>query len=48
MIAAGGFGRHYRNHLDALAETFTPKLVHLLPPEIVRRVVEYAFHVGDY
>ena len=22
--------------------------VYVLPPELVRRVVEYAFHVGDY
>ena len=48
VMVAGGFGRHHRNHLDTLAETFTPKLAHLLPPEIVRRVVKYAFHVGYY
>ena len=47
VIAAGGFGRYERNHLDALAETFTPKLAHRLPKELVRIVVEYAFHVGD-
>ena len=33
--------------LNAIAATFIPKLP-LLPPEMVRRVVEYAFHVGDY
>ena len=27
--------------------TFVPKLP-VLPPELVRRVVEYAFHAGDY
>ena len=27
--------------------TFVPKLP-VLPPELVRRVVEYAFHTGDY
>jgi len=27
--------------------TFVPK-VPRLPPELVRRVVEYAFHAGDY
>ena len=36
-----------RDHLNALAATFLPKLPSL-PPEMVRRVVEYAFHVGDY
>ena len=48
MIAAGGFGRYERNHLNAIAATFTPKLAHRLPKELVRIVVEYAFHVGDY
>ena len=47
VIAAGGFGRYERNHLDALAATFAPHFAHL-PPEIVRLVVEYAFHVGEY
>ena len=37
-----------RNHLNALAATFAPKLSRCLPPEIVRLVVECAFHVGDY
>ncbi len=49
MIAAGGFGRYERNHLNALAAIFVPKFAHLsLPPEMVRRVVECAFRVGDY
>ena len=48
VIAAGGFRAYERNHLNALAATFAPKFSHLLPPELVRRVVEYAFHVGDY
>ena len=46
--AAGGFKRYEQNHLNAITATFAPKLSHLLPPELVRRVVEYAFHVGDY
>ena len=46
-IAAGGIKNHERTHLNAIAATFIPKLP-LLPPEMVRRVVEYAFHVGDY
>ena len=37
-----------RNHLNALSATFAPKLSHLLPPEMVRRVVEYAFDVGGH
>ena len=45
--AAGGIKKYERNHLNAIAATFIPKLP-LLPPEMVRRVVEYAFHVGDY
>ena len=48
LRAAGGFRRYERAHLNALAATFAPKFSHLLPPELVRRVVEYAFHVGDY
>ena len=47
VIAAGGFRQYERNHLNALAATFAPHFAHL-PPEIVRLVVEYAFHVGDY
>ena len=46
--AAGGFKRYECNHLNAITATFAPKLSHVLPPELVRRVVEYAFHVGDY
>ena len=49
VIAAGGFGRYERNHLNALAAIFVPKFAHRsLPPEMVRRVVECAFRVGDY
>ena len=48
VIAAGSFQNYERAHLNAIAATFAPKFSHLLPPELVRRVVEYAFHVGDY
>ena len=48
VIAADGIQRYERAHLNALAASFAPKFSHLLPPELVRRVVEYAFHVGDY
>ena len=47
VIAAGGIKNYERTHLNAIAATFIPKLP-LLPPEMVRRVVECAFHVGDY
>ena len=48
VIAADGIQRYERAHLNALAASFAPKFSPLLPPELVRRVVEYAFHVGDY
>ena len=49
VIAAGGIKKYERNHLNALAAIFAPRFAHRsLPPEMVRRVVEYAFHVGDY
>ena len=46
---AGAFARfqnYERAHLNAIAATFAAKLP--LPKELVRLVVEYAFHVGDY
>ena len=46
--AAGGIRKYERTHLNALVASFAPKLSHVLPPELVRRVVEYAFHAGDY
>jgi len=48
VILAGNIGRYERIHLNDLGAIFVPKFAHLLPPEMVRRVVEYAFHVGDY
>ncbi len=47
-LTAGSFQNYERAHLNALAATCAPKFPHLLPPELVRRVAEYAFHVGDY
>ena len=46
--ATGGIKKYERAHLNAFTASFAPKFSHLLPPELVRRVVEYAFHVGDY
>ena len=48
VAAAGGYRNYERNHLNALSATFAPKLSNLLPPEMVRRVVEYAFDVGGH
>ena len=46
--AAGGFPNYERAHLAALAKTLSPKLAHLLPPELVRKVVEHWLHAGCY
>ena len=46
VIAAGDFGQYERNHLATLTATVKSKLG--LPARPARRVVEYAFHAGDY
>ena len=48
VIAAGSFRNYERAHLNALAGTFAPKFSRLLPPEMVRRVLEFAYPVGDH
>ena len=48
VAAAGGYRNYERNHLNALSGIFVPKFARLLPPEMVRRVVEYAFDVGGH
>ena len=45
---AGGFKAYERAHLTALTKTLSPKLAHLLPPELVRKVVEHWLHAGFY
>ena len=45
---AGSFKNYERGHLAALANTLSPKLAHLLPPELVRNVVEFYLHAGFY
>ena len=40
--------RNARAHLEALTNTLSPKLTHLLPPELVRKVVEFYLHAGFY
>ena len=44
----GGYRNYERDHLNALSGIFVPKFARLLPPEMVRRVVEYAFDVGGH
>ena len=46
VIAAGGFRQYERTHLVTLTATVKSKLG--LPARPARRVVEYAFHAGDY
>ena len=48
ILDAGGFKNYERAHLAALAKTLSPKLAHLLPPELVRKVVEHWLHAGFY
>ena len=48
IMEAGGFKNYERAHLAALAKTLSPKLAHLLPPELVRKVVEFYLHAGFY
>jgi len=46
--SAGGFAAHERAHREKVLATFTPKFTHLVPPELVPLIVEYAFHFGFY
>ena len=39
ILDAGGFKAYERAHLAALTNMLSPKLTHLLPPELVRKVV---------
>jgi len=45
---AGGFKAYERAHLTALTKTLSPKLAHLLPPELARTVIEFYLHAGFY
>ena len=42
------FPNYERAHLTTLAKTLSPKLAPLLPPELVRKVVEFYLHAGFY
>ena len=51
--AAGSFANYARRHLDTLTLMLTPRRgpsspLRLLPPEVLRRIVAYAFHAGYY
>ena len=46
--AAGGWTAHEKAHRAALQAIFAPKFTHLVPPELVARIVEYSFHLGFY
>ena len=46
--SAGGFEALERAQREQLLATFTPKFTHLVPPELVPLIVEYAFHVRFY
>ena len=46
--AAGGWAAHEKAHRAALQAIFAPKFTHLVPPELVARIVEYSFHLGFY
>ena len=48
ILEAGSFKNYECAHLVALANTLSPKLTHLLPPELVRKVVEFYLHAGFY
>lgn len=47
VIDAGSFKNYERAHLARLTSTFVPKFPHL-PPELVRNVVSFWLHAGEY
>ena len=46
--AAGSWKAYEKAHRAALQAIFAPKFTHLVPPELVARIVEYSFHLGFY
>ena len=58
VIDAGGWANYERLHLDKLTSMLTPKddgrrrsrlsPLRRVPPEVLRRIVAYAFHAGYY
>ena len=47
VIDAGGFKKYEQAHLARLTKTFAPKFP-VLPPEMVRHILTFGFHVGFY
>ena len=53
VIAAGSFANYARNHLVTLTEMLTPRRgpsspLRRVPPEVLRKIAAFAFHVGYY
>ena len=53
VMAAGSFANYARRHLDTLTLMLTPRRgpsspLRLVPPEVLRKIVAFAFHVGYY
>ena len=53
VMQAGSFANYARNHLVTLTEMLTPRRgpsspLRLVPPEVLRKIVAFAFHVGYY
>ena len=58
VINAGGWANYERLHLDRLTAMLTPKddgrrrsrlsPLRRVPPEVLRKIVAYAFHAGYY
>ena len=46
--ATGGFKAYEKAHRATLQAIFAPKFTHLVPPELVARIIEFSFHVGFY
>ena len=45
---AGGWKAYEKAHRATLQAIFAPKFTHLVPPELVARIIEFSFHVGFY
>ena len=53
VMAAGSFANYARRHLDTLTLMLTPRRgrsspLRRVPPELIRRIVAFAFHAGFY
>ncbi len=53
VIAAGSFANYARRHMDKLTRMLTPRRgpsspLRRVPPEVLRKIAAFAFHVGYY